>query len=371
MWSQIYDEHCRYLTDDRRMRAFTEAVRHYVRPGMVVVDVAAGSGVLAVLAARAGARVYAIESTATYGLTCQIVAANGLADRITCLRGRSFDIDVPEPADVIIGDQLDGFIVDAGLLDTHADACRRFLGPGGRSIPGAVDWWVAPIEAPRLRDALRAWASSPGGVVTNPAVPLVANARRIEAVRADQVVGTPVGPIRVDLSEPVPTQLSVDGTTVVAPGAVVDALAGWFDAELAPGVRITNDPRSPARINRSCAVFPLQRADPASPAGSALHIDVRPASHIVTWQLGAGPVHGSPFEAPLTRQSMAEASGDHVPVLNSRGRMERRLLGLCDGRRSRAEIQRVLLEEFADRLPSPEEAVALVAKALDAYDGHR
>ena len=55
--------HANLLSDVVRMDAYDRALRALVKPGDVVLDVGAGTGVLAMLAARAGAkRVHAVES---------------------------------------------------------------------------------------------------------------------------------------------------------------------------------------------------------------------------------------------------------------------------------------------------------------------
>ena len=57
-------EHARMLDDERRTGDYLAALAAAVRPSDVVLDIGAGSGVLAVAAAPAGARhVYAVDAS--------------------------------------------------------------------------------------------------------------------------------------------------------------------------------------------------------------------------------------------------------------------------------------------------------------------
>lgn len=96
------------LIDEKRTLAYGKAISATVRPGDVVVDMGTGSGVLAMLAARAGAKtVYAVEidqsNIATLGA---VFRANGLEDRIVLIHGDVCKIDLPEKVDVIIGEMI-------------------------------------------------------------------------------------------------------------------------------------------------------------------------------------------------------------------------------------------------------------------------
>ena len=60
--SLIIDEHRQYLVDSNRLNAFEAAVASVIKPGDVVLDLASGTGIMGLLACRAGARrVYSIE----------------------------------------------------------------------------------------------------------------------------------------------------------------------------------------------------------------------------------------------------------------------------------------------------------------------
>lgn len=96
------------LIDTKRTEAFAKAITATVRPGDVVVDMGSGSGVLAMLAARAGAkRVYAVEFDRNNVATLAgVFRANGLADGITLVQGDVCKVDLPEKVNVIIGEMI-------------------------------------------------------------------------------------------------------------------------------------------------------------------------------------------------------------------------------------------------------------------------
>ena len=76
------------ICDRVRTGAFRRAIDSVVRPGDVVLDVGAGSGILSVFAARAGAaRVYAVERTSAAVLAQELAAANGVAEIVQVIHG--------------------------------------------------------------------------------------------------------------------------------------------------------------------------------------------------------------------------------------------------------------------------------------------
>jgi hypothetical protein len=126
------------LRDRERTEAFVAVVERTVRPGDTVVEPGAGTGILSLAAAAAGAaRVYAVElDPLLAGWLRQSVALNGFSDRIAVVAGNALSVDLPRPADVVIAE-----LIDTGLIDElqvpvlNAFHTRGVVGPRTRLIP--------------------------------------------------------------------------------------------------------------------------------------------------------------------------------------------------------------------------------------------
>ena len=144
-----FEVHRTMICDRVRTEAFWRAIDSVVRPGNIVLDVGAGSGILSVFAAWAGAgRVYAVERTSVAVLAQELAAANGVAEIVQVIHGDVMDVELPEPVDVIVSEWLGGFGIDEGMLAPVIVARDRWLKPGGVMIPGLVTAWVGAGARP-------------------------------------------------------------------------------------------------------------------------------------------------------------------------------------------------------------------------------
>ena len=150
-------EHARMLHDERRTGDYLAALARAVRPGDVVLDLGTGSGVLAIAAVRAGARrVYAVEGSDIADVAARVFAKNELDDRITLVPGWSRQIELPEPADVLVAEIIGNEPLEEELLETTLDARRRLLKPGARLIPHALTLYARPLLLPEAEARQRA-----------------------------------------------------------------------------------------------------------------------------------------------------------------------------------------------------------------------
>lgn len=171
--------HFRMLNDGLRNAAFEAALTAAVarRPGCSVLDIGAGTGILAMMALRAGAtKAQACELNRVLCATARAcAAANSVSPAaLDIILGKSTQLCVEEVdgGGAASGEAADGAaaapvlrqradivvaeLVDAGLLGEHIisvlqHAARHLLAPGGEMIPRAANVFVALIESEEIR----------------------------------------------------------------------------------------------------------------------------------------------------------------------------------------------------------------------------
>lgn len=129
------------LRDAARHAAYDLALRRALAGGGRVLEIGVGTGLFAMMAARAGAdEVISCERRPAVARAARaVVARNGLSDKITVVSKTSADlkigVDMDGPADVLIWDNLTNSLIGAGALEAIEDAMRRLVRPGGQVIP--------------------------------------------------------------------------------------------------------------------------------------------------------------------------------------------------------------------------------------------
>ncbi len=243
-------EYHRTLIADRiRIAAFHEALSRVVVKGKsTVADIGTGTGLLAFLAAKLGAKkVWAFE-TAEIGAVAEQLKALNRMRAVELVPGRSTEIIEPEPADIVVTETLGNFALEEFLVETMNDARARHLKPGGVLIPGVVEQFACPVVGSRIRDELCVWDHVGYGLDFGPAREMSLNNVYIRSFRPDELLGQGLAAQRWDRIDfhqknRVARRGLVRWTTDQP--VSVHGLAVWWAAELVPGVSLTTSPLAP------------------------------------------------------------------------------------------------------------------------------
>ena len=317
MYAEI-EVHRTMICDRVRTESFRRAIDAVVRPGDVVLDVGAGSGILSMFAAKAGAaRVYAVERTTVAVLARELAAANGLGELIEVMHGDVLDVELPEPVDVIVSEWLGGFGIDEGMLAPVIAARDRWLKPGGAMIPQSVTAWAGLVHDRHLDETLAFLSGNPYGLTLDGLVEMTVNEilysgtfrhlaegdRRSEPGRLWTTDADRVSLEEAEAPHQAETLLQVrdHGTA--------NALAFWFSTDLAPGISLSIGPGDPP-THWGMTTAPLRRPIELTP-GLSVRARVRtaPAQPVGTWTSWAIALPGGEWEEH-DEQSVWEEIGD-------------------------------------------------------------
>ena len=120
------EEHYGYVSDCAKLAHYQAAVDEVVQPEHTVMDLGCGSGLLGLMALRAGAKkVLFIEEGAIIEVARQTICDAGFADKAEFHRLNSFELSLRERVDVVLCDHVGYFGFDYGILALLADAKQR------------------------------------------------------------------------------------------------------------------------------------------------------------------------------------------------------------------------------------------------------
>ena len=290
MYAEI-EVHRTMICDRVRTGAFRRAIDSVVRPGDIVLDVGAGTGILSLFAARAGAaRVYAVERTTVAVLAQELAAANGVAEIVQVIHGDVMDVELPERVDVIVSEWLGGFGIDEGMLVPVIAARERWLKPGGVMIPSSVTAWAGLVHDRHLGETVAFLRDNPYGLRLDGLVERTVNEILYSGGYLHLTEGDrrsepgPLWTTDADMISLEQAQAPHEAETMLKvrdPGTA-NALALWFNAVLAPGTSLSVGPgdppthwgittaplRSPVELTPDMVVRVRVRTAPARPMGT-------------------------------------------------------------------------------------------------------
>jgi hypothetical protein len=290
------------LADQRRNEMLRRAIEALVRPGDVVTDVGAGTGLLSMFAARAGAlKVYALESGTIAFLARRLVEANGMSNVIEVIQTSSLKFNPPEQSDVVVSETLGYTALDERFRATMVDARDRMLRPGGALVPAALSIFAVPVETVKLPEQAGQldWIE---GLDFRPLAELFGRLyerRYIDScsylsdpqlvTRLDCYVMRHEGVIRCELE------------FIIDRPAILTGFALWFEALLSPGVSLSS--QSEGSSNHWGQTFLPIRSLPVVDEGEEvwlrLSLDDQNGRFVVSWDYTTSRAR---YQATIGRQ---------------------------------------------------------------------
>lgn len=154
--------HVPMMNEPERNRAYHDGLQALVTPATRVFEIGTGSGLLAMMAARAeAASVHTCEAVPLIAGTARtIVERNGLAGRVTVLPKPSQAVrigqDMPARADLLVHEIFSSELLGEAVLPAIEDAKARLLAPGGRVLPAAASIVIALVGGDAIEPYLHA-----------------------------------------------------------------------------------------------------------------------------------------------------------------------------------------------------------------------
>jgi len=337
----------RMAGDGVRMDAYARAIARVVKPGHVVVDLGCGTGIFSLLALRAGARrVHAIDVNPAVWLARDLAAENGFAGKLEVHEKSSFDVELPEPADVIIADMRGSSPFFDQNIAALEDARRRWLAPGGVLLPARDRLFVALIEAVRLRQHLEnGWLNleAQGFKASAARTATLNNVYTDEEalVLGNQVLSEAKPWAEVRYGDAFSRAVTATVDLAVTRGGTADALAVWFEATVHDGLSYDNAPGKQLVYKRT--ILPLlepTRVDVGESAHVVLRTDVSGAQW--AWDTAIGERtrfrQASFLGVPTSPGALLRESVNAAPARSPSGDRASQILALMDGSRTLQEI---------------------------------
>jgi type II protein arginine methyltransferase len=243
--------HWEMLHDEQRADLYDQAIRKVVTPGHLVLDVGTGSGLLAMMAARAGAgQVIACEGQPSVAdVATRVIRNAGYDQAVTVLPKMSTRMqvpaDLPRRADVLVTETVDCGLLGEGILTTIAHAREHLLTEDAIIMPGRARVLAQLVESVPLHrknhvGELYGFDFSEFNRLSSMEY-FDSRLQRHE----HRMLSEPLEVFRFDFYRDGPTARRADFVVNPATAGTCHAIVFWFEMELLPGIELTNSPDHP------------------------------------------------------------------------------------------------------------------------------
>ncbi|TDZ29216.1 Ribosomal protein arginine N-methyltransferase rmt3 [Colletotrichum spinosum] len=272
------DIHETMLKDTVRTDAYRDFVYNnkHLFKDKAVLDIGCGTGILSMFCAKAGAaQVYAVDKSDIIDKARANVYNNGLASKVTCIRGRIEEIDLPVgQVDIIISEWMGYCLLYEAMLPSVLWARDRYLKPDGLLVPSISTIWVAPVSDPEyVADSITFWDDVYGFDMKTMKAGIFDEAR-VEVLPEDCVCGSAYEIAFLDLHTVKAEDLNFQAEWISTVSRDIPSLDGflvWFDIFFTTSRNDTISPDLQVRADKTSVTRPGEVAFTTGPFGPATH----------------------------------------------------------------------------------------------------
>ena len=258
--SAILKEHIDYLALQGRADAYAKAIAQTLREGDKVADLGCGVGVLGLACLRAGAaEVFGIDKSDAIEIARETMQREGLAGQYHCIRGSTFETELPDRVDLLVCDHLGWFGFDYGIIAMLRDAKARMLKECGAIMPRRMQLFVASTDSPEARALATAWGRDPVPGEYAWLEDYGLNSKHPFNFAPEKIASAPAMLGEVDLATDGPDDFRFTAKLTATRAHEMQGLAGWFASELAEGVWLSNSPVDTGAIKRNQVFLPCRK----------------------------------------------------------------------------------------------------------------
>jgi len=225
------------LRDEVRNSAYDQAIRSVVKKGDRVLDLGAGTGLLTMMAARAGAEhVVAVEAADVATLGRALTKHNGLADRITWKHIPSTDLTLKQRCNVLLTETFGSHPFEECTHEFVRDARARLCTPDVRVIPSRVRVYAAPASFVEKRDDWDLFAEKIAGFSFTPLRAYTQGQMYADAMAPGSLLAPAVLLEDIELGGDVSSKRKLSASWTLEKAGMFSGIVQWYELQLAPDV---------------------------------------------------------------------------------------------------------------------------------------
>lgn len=144
----VLNKHRQMLSDGVRNKLLYEAIKKNITSQTSFLDIGAGTGIWAILAAKLGARrVVAVEiEDCLIPIINQQAKENGVYDKIEIIHAHSDSLSIKGKFDLIVSELFGDDVFEDNTLESFINIQNRFLAPNGILIPQKIALFAVPSQ---------------------------------------------------------------------------------------------------------------------------------------------------------------------------------------------------------------------------------